>query len=169
MKVLTTKLVFIIAATSIVFSNYAVAAKAKPDISSEGLKLGSIVLTHGDSKTISAKQADFHTNRRCMFEASYITRNTGKGDASIKFVNILKRNGKLVRRNTVSQLKSKAKKQHKFLLSLESGENHLELILDSSGKVDESQEKNNKISSSIKISGRCAGKQRAEKKAVKKK
>ena len=167
MKVLTTRLVFIIVATGIVFSNYAMAAKPKPDISSDGLKLGSLVLTHGDSKTVSAKQADFHTNRRCMFEASYVTRNTGKADASVKFVNILKRNGKLVRRNTVSQLKTKEKKQHKFLLSLESGENHLELILDSSGKVDESQEKNNTISSSVKINGRCAGKQRAEKKAAK--
>lgn len=160
MKIMMSKLVFVIAAMNIVCSTAVLAAKPKPDISSDGLKLGNIMLADGVSRTVNAKAADFHANGRCMFEASYITNNTGPGSATVKFVNILKRNGKLVRRNPVDQLKSKSRKEHKFLLSLESGENHLELMLDSSDKVDEAQEKNNRISAVLKINGRCSGKQR---------
>ncbi|WP_455375435.1 CARDB domain-containing protein, partial [Kaarinaea lacus] len=81
-----------------------------------------------------------------------------------KFINVLKRNGKLVRRNNVSNLKAGANKEHKFLLALSSGENTLELLLDNSDSVKESSEKNNKVAVNLNIVGKCSGKQRPAKK-----
>lgn len=166
MKAIFTKLVFVLTIALGLASISAQAATKKADITSNGIKLGKILLRDGEAKTVDAKAASFHTNRRCMFEASYKTLNNGKGDTSVGFINILKRNGKLVRRNNVKRIASKSKKEHKFLLSLESGENQLELVLDSSNKIDESSEKNNRISTSLKIVGNCVGKQRADKKQV---
>ena len=133
-------------------------AGSKPDISSPGLKLGKMLLKNGDTKSVKADAAKFHANGRCMFDTSYETVNTGGGEAAGDFLNILKREGKLVRRNNARNLKPKAKKEHQFLLALTPGDNHLELTLDNSNLIKESDEKNNKISVTVKILGRCSGK-----------
>ena len=160
MKMLVTKVLVVIVLTTSATSSYVFAAKAKPDISSEGIKLGKLLLRNGETRTAKASAASFHTNGRCMFEASYKTLNKGKGETSGKFINVLKRNGKLVRRNNVSNLKPGANKDHKFLLALSNGENTLELFLDNSDLVNESSEKNNKIAVNLNIVGKCSGKQR---------
>ena len=164
MNLLVTKVLVVIMLTTLVTSNYVFAAKATPDISSDGIKLGKLLLRNGETRTAKASAANFHTNGRCMFEASYKTLNKGKGEASGKFINVLKRNGKLVRRNNISNLKAGVDKEHKFLLALSSGENTLELLLDNSDSLKESSEKNNKVTVNLNIVGKCIGKQRPAKK-----
>jgi hypothetical protein len=164
MRPFVTKVLFVITFVAMSTSSAVFAAKSKPDLTSDGLKLGKLMLKNSDSRTLNAKVADFHTNGMCMFEASYRTLNKGKGDVSAKFVNILTRNGKLVRRNQISQLKSGDNQEHKFLLALPSGDNKLELSLDNSSKVEETTEKNNKFVANLNIVGKCSGKARAPKK-----
>ena len=96
-----------------------------------------------------------------MFDTSYITVNQGKAAINKKSVNILKRNDKLVRRNSLKKLKAGEKQEHKFLLSLEAGDNHLLLTLDNPNSVDESD------SANLKIVGKCSGKFRDKKKKSK--
>jgi len=158
MKMLITRILLVIFTMAVVALGDVHAAGSKPDISSAGLKLGKLLLVNGATKTIKADAAKFHANGRCMFEASYVTVNTGGGAAEGDFLNILKREGKLVRRNNVRNLKPKAKKENQFLLALTPGDNHLELTLDNSNRIKESDEKNNTITATVKILGRCSGK-----------
>ena len=160
MKRLITRVLLVIISLTPMLSGNVFAAKAKPDITTDFLILNKTKLSNGNTKTIKASAASFHANGKCMFDASYKTINSGKGDVSENFVNILKRDGKLVRRNKVNNLKAQAKNEHKFLLSLNAGDNALELTLDDSNKIAESNEKNNKLSAKLKIVGKCSGKSR---------
>ena len=169
MKFIVTRILPVILVTAVAASGNAMAASSKTDIVSTGLKLGKLMLANGETKTVKANVAKFHTNGRCMFDASYVVKNSGPSEATGNMINILKRDGKLVRRNNVTNLKPKAKKEFNFLLALTPGDNFLELTLDNSNQIKESNEKNNKISANLKIVGRCSGKSLpARKKAVNK-
>ena len=160
MKRLIKRVLLVIISVTPVLTGNVFAATAKPDIMTNAIILNKTKLSDGSSKTIKANAASFHANGACMFDTSYKTFNNGKGDVVGSFVNIIKRDGTLIRRNKVSNLKSQSKKEHKFLLSLKPGENMLELTLDDSNKIAESNEKNNKLSFKLKIVGKCSGKLR---------
>lgn len=164
MKFIITRILLVILTAIFIVSGNALAAKSRTDITSTGLKLGTLTLANGETKTVKASVAKFHTNGRCMFDASYVVVNAGSGEATGNIINILKRDGKLVRRNNVSNLKPKAKKEFKFLLALMPGDNQLELTLDNTNQIDDSNAKNNKISANLKINGRCSGKSLPSKK-----
>lgn len=150
-----------------VLPGYAFAAKTGADIKADSIRFEKIVLANGETRKVDAKAAAFHTNGRCMFDTSYVTYNSGKGDAPKKFINVLKVNDKLVRRNNIPELKSGQKEESKFLLALSTGENKMELLLDVSNDIDETSEKNNRYTANLVIDGKCSGKSKTEKKKPK--
>lgn len=111
---------------------------------------------------LQAKNAMGYKNGTCLFEISYTVGRSSKGKELPGMATLsnltLKRGTTIIKRHKKQNVLKNKQKIYKELLPLVSGKNMLTLIIDPKNKVKESNEKNNKKTVAVNVSGSCKGK-----------
>jgi hypothetical protein len=137
---------------------------ARPDITSlKGITLGgaiggaggkfspwggSITLTEADAVTVS--------NGKCAFNVSYDLVNAGPTATAVPFENYLRTNQAIVSKQTQLSLLANQTKVINTQAYLPAGTFPLNLVLDTTSKVGESNEKNNALKVTVTVGGKCS-------------